>query len=271
MGFIKARGSRLFYEEKGDGVPILLIHPAGATASTWGSVADDLAGVGRVVAYDRRGYTRSGGEPVRSISGHTADASALLETLHAAPAVAVGTSVGATIAIDLALRRPDLVRAVIAYESPWRATRHPTASGLAALAKMQWLGWRRRPVEAAETFLRWAYTYRDGGSAWDAFPEEWRRTARENAMAVLADVRIAVGGYPRPLELARINRLVVCAYGARSAGYMLPIARSLARAIPTGRLREIERAGHVVAFDAPGDFVHVIGEAIRSSELQRGV
>jgi pimeloyl-ACP methyl ester carboxylesterase len=81
MGFIRARGSSFFYEEKGDGVPILLIHPAGATASTWGSVAQDLAGVGRVVAYDRRGYTRSGGEPVRSIPEHTADAAALLETL----------------------------------------------------------------------------------------------------------------------------------------------------------------------------------------------
>jgi pimeloyl-ACP methyl ester carboxylesterase len=60
MGFIEARGSNLYYEEKANGVPILLIHPAGATASTWGAVAGDLAGVGRVIAYDRRGYNRSG-------------------------------------------------------------------------------------------------------------------------------------------------------------------------------------------------------------------
>jgi hypothetical protein len=26
----------LYYEQLGDGVPILLIHPAGATGSTWG-------------------------------------------------------------------------------------------------------------------------------------------------------------------------------------------------------------------------------------------
>jgi pimeloyl-ACP methyl ester carboxylesterase len=54
MGFTKAQGGDLYYEEKGHGVPILLISPAGATASTWGAVAEELARAGRVVAYDRR-------------------------------------------------------------------------------------------------------------------------------------------------------------------------------------------------------------------------
>ena len=70
-----------------------------------------------MIAYDRRGYARSGAEPVRSISTHTADAAALLEYLRTPPAVVVGTSAGAAIAIDLAVRRPDLVRAVVAMNS----------------------------------------------------------------------------------------------------------------------------------------------------------
>lgn len=57
MGFIKARGGSLYYEDKGEGLPI---PPVGATASTWGALVGDLAGVGRVIAYDRRGYSRSG-------------------------------------------------------------------------------------------------------------------------------------------------------------------------------------------------------------------
>ena len=266
MGFIEARGSNLYYEEKGNGVPILLIHPAGATASTWGTVADDLAGVGRVIAYDRRGYNRSGGEVVRSASAHTADAVAVLEALEATPAVVVGTSAGATLALDLAARRPDLVRAVVAHESPWRALRHPSVSGLGTLARMQWLGWRGRYAEAAETLLRWVYSYRDGGSAWDAFPEGWRRTARENGRSVLADLRSTVGGYPRPKDLAKITSPVVCTYGSRSGNYMRAITRSLARAIPTASVREIDGAAHAVEFDAPGDFVQVIVGVTRSSE-----
>ena len=266
MGFIKARGCNFYYEEKGEGPPILLIPPSGATASTWGPVIGDLAAAGRVIAYDRRGYRRSGGEVVRSAAEHTRDAAAILDALAARPAVAVGTSAGATIALDLAVRRPDLVRAAVVHEAAWRVLRHPDAAGLGTLARMQWRAWRGRYPEAAETLLRWVYSYRDGGTAWDAFPEQWRRTARENGRSVVADLRATMGGYPRPGNLATITAPVVCTYGSRSRGYMRAITRALAQAIPTATVREIDGAAHAVAFDAPGNFVQVIVEAMRSSE-----
>jgi pimeloyl-ACP methyl ester carboxylesterase len=265
MGFVNARGSKFYYEEQGDGPPILLIPPAGSTASTWGALAGDLAGAGRVIAYDRRGYRRSGGEVVRSAAEHALDAAAVLEALQAGPAVAVGTSAGATIALDVAVRRPDLVGAVVVHETPWRALRHPDASGLATLVRMHWLAWRGRYPEAAETLLRWVYSYRDGGSAWDAFPEQWRQTAMENGRSVVADLRATMGGYPRPQDLAKITSPVVCTYGSRSRSYMRSITRALARAIPTARVREIDGAAHAVPFDAPGRFAQVIVEAVRSA------
>ena len=58
----------LYVEEKGSGPAILLIPHAGATAATWGEMAEDLAQVGRVIAYDRRGYHRSGRAQGRSIA-----------------------------------------------------------------------------------------------------------------------------------------------------------------------------------------------------------
>ena len=154
MGFVKARGSSFYYEEQGDGPPILLIPPSGSTASTWGALPGDLAGAGRVIAYDRRGYTRSGGEVVWSAAEHARDAAAILDALEARPTVLAGTSAGATIALDLAVRRPDLVRAAVVHEAAWRALRHPDASGLGTLTKMQWLAWLGRYGEAAETLLR---------------------------------------------------------------------------------------------------------------------
>lgn len=260
MGFIDARGSTFYYEEKGDGLPILLIHPSGASASTWGALTGDLTGVGRVIAYDRRGYSRSPGETVRSASTHTLDAIAVLEALKATPAVAVGTSAGATIALDLAVRRPDLVRAVVAHESPWRATRHLSASGLGTLVTVEWAARRGRHAEAVDVLLRWVYAYRDGGSAWDAFPEEWRRTARENGGAVVADLRGTLRSYPRARDLAKITSPVVCTYGSRSRSYMRSVTRSLAQAIPTARACEIDGAAHAVPFDAPHEFAQVIVE-----------
>jgi pimeloyl-ACP methyl ester carboxylesterase len=271
MGFVKARGSSFYYEEKGDGPPILLIPPAGSTASTWGALIGDLAGAGRVIAYDRRGYTRSGGEVVRSAAEHTRDAAAVLEALAARSAAAVGTSAGATIALDLAVRRPDLVRAVVVHEAAWRALRHPDASGLGILARMQWLAWRGRYPDAAETLLRWVYSYRDGGSAWDSFPEQWRQTARENGRSVVADLKGSMGSSPRAQDLATITAPVVCTYGSRSRSYMRPLTRSLARAIPAASVREIDGSAHAVPFDAPGTFAQVINEAIRSSEVRSDI
>ena len=82
---MSSNGCDLYYEEVGEGVPILLIHPAGATASTWGTATELLARIGRVITYDRRGYARSGGKPARSMSTRTADAAAILESLRRRP------------------------------------------------------------------------------------------------------------------------------------------------------------------------------------------
>jgi 3-oxoadipate enol-lactonase len=254
----------LYYEETGRGVPILLIHPAGATASTWGSAIDELARIGRVIAYDRRGYARSGGDPVRSMRTQTADAAAVLESLRTPPAVVVGTSAGAAIAVDLAVRRPDLVRVVVAHEFPWRFTRHlPTGSQIAALARIGSLALRGRQSDAAEALLRSAYTYRDGRTAWDSFPEEWRRAGRENARAALADFRNSIGVYPSRRDLATVEVPVVCSYGARSPDSMGGLVRLLAAAIPSARTRQVEGAGHAAPFDATTNFVQLIADALQ--------
>lgn len=265
MGHVRSDGCDLYCEQAGNGVPILLIPPAGTTASTWGPVTDELARIGRVITYDRRGYARSISEPVRSVSRHTFDAAAILEHLHAAPAIVVGTSAGATIAVDLAVRRPDLVQAVIAHEAAWRASRRlPNRSQLAAVAKIGWLALRGRHGDAADALLRAAYAYRDGGTAWDAFPEEWRRVARENARAALMDFRNSVGNYPSPKDLATINVPVVCSYGARSPHNIADLTRSLASAIPAATTHQIAGAGHAAPFDATADFVQLIADTVAS-------
>ena len=54
MSSVRSGGCDLYYQEAGQGVPILLIPPAGATASTWGPLTEELARIGRVISYDRR-------------------------------------------------------------------------------------------------------------------------------------------------------------------------------------------------------------------------
>jgi pimeloyl-ACP methyl ester carboxylesterase len=198
---------------------------------------------------------------------HTNDAAALLEQLDTPPSVVVGTSAGAAIAVDLAVRRPDLVRVVVAHEFPWRFTRHvPSVSQLRALARIGSLTLRGRQSDAAEALLRSAYAYRDGRSAWDAFPEEWRQAGRDNAAAALADFRNSIGVYPSAADLTTVSVPVVCTYGARSPDNMARLVKSLAAAIPTASAHRIEGAGHAAPFDATNNFVRVIAAAVNQPD-----
>jgi pimeloyl-ACP methyl ester carboxylesterase len=184
----------------------------------------------------------------------------------------VGTSAGAGIAIDLAVRRPDLVQAVVAHEFPWRTIWHlPTGSQVAAFARIGWPALRGRSSDAAEALLRAAYTYRDGGTAWDAFPEEWRRVARENGRTCLADFRNSIGNYPSETDLGTVEVPVVCSYGARSPHWMGDLVRSLASAIPTATAHQVEGAGHAAPFDATTEFVQLIADTITSSSQSQAV
>jgi len=110
--------------------------------------------------------------------------------------------------------------------------------------------------------LRSAYSYRDGGSAWDAFPELWRRAGRENAKAALWDFLTTIGNQPTAKGLATISVPVVCSYGARSPDFMVRCTRSFAAAIPGARMHRIEGAAHAAPFDATDNFVQLISDTM---------
>jgi pimeloyl-ACP methyl ester carboxylesterase len=76
-----------------------------------------------VIAYDRRGYTRSPLDPSSqaayvSIETRSDDAARLLASFTAEPAYVFGSSLGALIGLDLTMRYPDRVRKLVAHEPP---------------------------------------------------------------------------------------------------------------------------------------------------------
>ena len=126
----RVNGVNLYYQDHGEGSPIVLIHGCGGSALGFADAVTELAKFGRVTAYDRRGCARSERpEPYErtSVAEHTDDAAVLLDALEATPAIVIGRSYGGTIAADLALRYPDRVRALVLLERPSGSTRWPSA------------------------------------------------------------------------------------------------------------------------------------------------
>jgi pimeloyl-ACP methyl ester carboxylesterase len=128
---IQANRTVLHTETRGRGPAVLLIAGAGGDAAELAGVAATLADQFTVTIYDRRGNSRSPrptGWVQTSLAEQADDAAALLATFGQRPAVAVGTSAGGSIALEVALRHPDAVRAAIIHEPPILAgTTNPQA------------------------------------------------------------------------------------------------------------------------------------------------
>ncbi len=101
----------------GDGPPVLLIHGVGLRAEAWGAQIDALAQTGRFVAVDMPGHGDSRPLPATAkLADYTDAIAAKLDT----PAVVIGHSFGAMIALDMAIRHPDKVAGVAALNAIFR-------------------------------------------------------------------------------------------------------------------------------------------------------
>ncbi len=113
-------GVQLHYLSRGEGKPLLGIQGIGGGESL-GSELAPLAGRSRVITYDRRGYGKSEApEPylATTVTEQSEDAAALLLALGVGEALIVGVGFGALIALDLCLRRPELVSAAVLADPP---------------------------------------------------------------------------------------------------------------------------------------------------------
>jgi pimeloyl-ACP methyl ester carboxylesterase len=102
------------YAERGSGYPLLSIHGAGGGYDQGLANVADLIGTGyRVIAPSRFGYLGTPIPPDTSPAAQADAHAALLAKLHVDKAIVVGISAGASSAIELALRHPDTVTALI--------------------------------------------------------------------------------------------------------------------------------------------------------------
>jgi pimeloyl-ACP methyl ester carboxylesterase len=236
---VAANGVTLHYEEAGTGEPILCLHGTGSSSELWADAVATLATRGRALVYDRRGFGRSERpEPLRmDVALHADDAADLLERLRAGPAVLIGRSQGGEIALALALRRPDLVRALVLLEGGGLMLAEPTRRWLAALDELV-LAAEENAV--AETMLRAAL----GDAGWDALPDQVRGVFVANGPAIAAEHR---GGYLEVAaeDLAAVTCPTLVVAAESSPPELSAPMEAAAAAIPGARLARVS-GGHLI-------------------------
>ncbi len=187
MPRVNANGIDLYYEEHGEGTPILCIHGTSSSALVWGDAVREQAARGRCIVYDRRGCFRSERpEPYETtdVADHTEDAAALLDALSATPAVVIGRSYGGEIALDLAFRFSTKVKALALLE-PAILTLDPEARAWAnSLRRKVVQAGSNDPSSVARVFLREVA----GDEVWESFSEELKDMFIGNGPAILAEL-----------------------------------------------------------------------------------
>lgn len=106
-GFVEVDGGRLYYEQSGSGMPVVLIHGGYLDNRMWDGQFAVVAEHYRAIRYDVRAHGRSASDSVPFADQD--DLRRLLDALDVPRAVIVGLSLGGRIAIDFALTDPDRV------------------------------------------------------------------------------------------------------------------------------------------------------------------
>jgi 3-oxoadipate enol-lactonase len=111
---VERNGVALNVSVEGQGMPVVLLHGHALDLRVWDEVVPRLVEAGyRAIRYDQRGHGRSGSPSSGYRWGdHAADLAKVINRLDAAPAHLAGLSKGAGIALELAVRSPELVRSL---------------------------------------------------------------------------------------------------------------------------------------------------------------
>ncbi len=255
-------GADLYYEERGSGPPLLLVHGTGTYADIWSPVLDGLAHEYRVIAYDRRGFARSAAESGGGLAEHARDAAALLDALGASPATVVGWSGGGVIALDLAASFPDCVASLVLAEPAVHLTTHPRRGAVAMTAHSSFNRYvRRDPASAALTMYRWAGGYKTGGNAFDGLPEAWRAQMLAHAPATLREMDQMIRPYPARATIRSIECPVTVIEGDLSDPAFAPATELVMRLLPQARKVSLPGAAHMLHIDQPESWVELVTQA----------
>ncbi len=127
MPELEVNGTRLYYQQSGQGPDVVLVHAVTSNQAVWmfTGLVDTLAAHFRVTSYDLRGH----GASDRPQTGYTSAAMAEdFKQLHAAlglePAFLVGHSFGGVIALHAALLSPEAVAGVVLSDSFFPGLKH---------------------------------------------------------------------------------------------------------------------------------------------------
>jgi len=234
---------------------IVLSHALGCDVSMWDSLANTLAAEHRVICFDHRGHGQSDSPPgPYTMAGLAEDAARVIEAAaEGRPVIWIGLSMGGMVGQELALARPQLIKALVianstsGYDDAARAMwqqRIATIekSGLDAIADGAMQRWFSEPFRAANP----------------ATVARWRRRV------VATDPRGYLGACHAVMNLATTDRLpkitapTLVIAGEVDPGTPVAMSETIVRNVPGAKLAVLPGASHLSVLEQPQAFARAV-------------
>lgn len=230
---------RTYYEEDGAGEPLVLLHPGLADSRAFEEYVPELAEHFHVFRPDRRGHGRTADvEGPITYELMKQDTIAFLEQVVGGPALLLGHSVGAPLALLVALERPDLVRGLVFSAGVFHHE-----------------GWTPGAIDLDEEMVAffadyWGAVAPDGPGHFDVVKAKLDRMNREEPTLTVADL----AGYPGP---------ALVMVGDRDDEIYMEHTLALRDGLPDAQLAVLPNTGH------GGIDVRVVIRFLTAIELRR--
>ena len=244
----------VYYEEQGQGHPLVLVHGTGADTFSWTEMTPILARSFRTIALDMRGFgqTRRPPEPLLSHDVWREDLRRFIESLGLERVALAGWSLGGTVALNFAVHHPSRLSHLVILGSASPRVALSDRGGFAERIRLAQAG---EPIETiiARTFEFTASALsplvRTTNPRAEALTRELllRNRPEWYAEAVAANARRPDIG-ARLGEIACPTLIIVGDADTRNGAEH---AQDLSKAIPGAYMKVIESCGHFYGFEQP--------------------
>lgn len=247
MSFTENQGTKIYWDELGQGEPVLFIMGLGYTSQLWHRVRPMLAQHFRTIAFDNRGAGKSD-VPTGpySIVTMATDAAAVLDAADVARVHVFGVSMGGMIAQEFALQYPSRTRSLILG-----CTSHGGPSAVRAEKPViDILLARGMTLDQARSAIL-PYIY-DSATPPERIEEDIR--LRQNCLPTLQGYMAQLGailGWESYSRLHQIAAPTLVIHGNSDALVPPSNGRLLAEAIPDAKLITLDHASHLFLTDQP--------------------
>lgn len=260
MPYVQAEGARLYYEEAGQGHPIVFVHEFASDLREWEAQVRCFSRGYRCIAFNARGYPPSDAPEDLALYGWefaVEDVAAVLRGLSLERAHVVGLSMGGYAALQFGLRYPQMASAIVAAgagtgSAPGqREAWLKEAPALAQAIRMRGMADMAEEMERGPTRIQ---LLRKDPRGWGETLEHLRAHSTigmSNTMARYQALRPSLHDFRD--RFAKMTVPVLLAVGDEDAP-CLETNLMLKAAIPSAGLWISPNTGHAINLEEPGRF-----------------